>query len=112
MPTALEQFDALMNEVTGVRDQLEASKLADDLRQTLKLISGGGGGSGPSCVIEYVEPPPAPTEIIHILHHGSTLCGMHESPVDWPPDHTWVRRSDYRSCTCPTCMFAYASRPE
>ena len=42
--------------------------------------------------------------LIHILHHGVTLCGIMTIPKDWPEDQKWAGWRDRAHATCPGCI--------
>lgn len=42
--------------------------------------------------------------IVHILHHGRSLCGMPGVPRDWPTGNVWVSMLDRLNANCPSCL--------
>lgn len=43
---------------------------------------------------------------VHILHHGTALCGLAGIPSEWPEGHRWVRLEETKRATCSACKAA------
>lgn len=49
------------------------------------------------------------TDVVHILFHGVTPCGMRGLPGSWPTGHKWIGYGDPEQAnvvTCPECIAA------
>jgi hypothetical protein len=53
-------------------------------------------------------------DIVHILKHGVSYCGMKGVPRDWPPEHKWVPFNDtdqLKDANCQLCIDNFKSEP-
>jgi hypothetical protein len=52
---------------------------------------------------------------IHILKHGSAMCGLRGTPSSWPDGNLWVSFKDLDNLpkvTCKACLDANSVRPK
>ena len=43
---------------------------------------------------------------VHIMHHGSCLCGLDGTPPEWPDGHVFVPLRQHGLSNCIACLVA------